>query len=167
MITVPEGALVLFVGVAGSGKSELAQRLFRPSEVVSSDVLRLALTDDETDQSENGAVFHIISRIVSVRLRRGHTTVVDATNLLPSARRPLLALALRHGRPALAIVLDYPAATVAARLAMRMRQVTPQVLERHELQLRSALSELSREGVTVARITDPDALVTVVRTSAC
>jgi len=155
---------VLLVGVAGSGKSELAKALFQPSEVISSDALRLALTDDETDQSENAAVFRIISRIVDVRLRRGHTTVVDATNLLASARRPLLALARLHRRPTLAVVVDYPAAMAAARLASRTREVTAEVLARHERQLRSAITELAGEGVTVTHLTDPDARVAVVRT---
>ena len=44
---------------------------------------------------------------------RGLLTVIDATNLQRSARKPLLALAARFGRPRVAVLFDVPLERVA------------------------------------------------------
>ena len=43
--------LVLLIGASGSGKSTFARKHFKPTEVVSSDVCRGIVSDDENDQA--------------------------------------------------------------------------------------------------------------------
>ncbi len=50
-ILIPNFALVVLVGVSGSGKSTFARTHFRPTEIISSDVCRGLVSDDENDQS--------------------------------------------------------------------------------------------------------------------
>ena len=107
-LPIPADALVLLVGIAASGKSTFAARHFLPTEVLSSDALRAVITDDPHAQAATEDAFDLLHRIVAMRLRRGRLTVVDATNVEDWARAKLLAVARRHRRPAVAIILDLP-----------------------------------------------------------
>jgi protein phosphatase len=114
-ITIPELSLVALVGVSGSGKSTFAARHFAPTEVLSSDFCRGLVSDDENDQAATEAAFEVLHFVAGKRLEAGRLTVIDATNVQPEARKPLVALAKRHHVLAVAIVLDVDEATCAAR----------------------------------------------------
>lgn len=146
------GTLVLLVGPAGSGKSTWAARQRPPTAIVSSDALRAAVSDDPTDQAANADAFRLLHTIVRARLVRGRTTVVDATNLTEGARRPLLSLAARCGRPAVAVVFDAPLDVCLARNAARPdRQVPEAIVRQHHAQLPAAIEGLRRAGVPLLR----------------
>lgn len=148
--TLAPGTLVLLVGPAGSGKSTWAAAHHRPTAIVSSDALRAAVADDPTDQDATGDAFRLLHAIVRARLKRGRTTVVDATNLTDGARRPLLALAARFERPAVAVVFDAPLEACLARNAARPgRRVPEAVVRLHHAQLPAAVAALRRAGVPV------------------
>jgi predicted kinase len=146
LLELPADALVLLVGAAGSGKSTWAAARFRASQVVSSDDLRARVSDDPTDQDATREAFAILHAIARARLRRGLLTVVDATNLLAASRRPLLELAVRHGRPMVAVVFDVPLTELLARNARRERVVPDAIVRRHHAQKREALVALPGEG---------------------
>jgi len=139
-IILPEPSLVVLIGAAGSGKSTFAARHFAPTEVLSSDRYRAILAGDEADQSVTKAAFARLHRDLTSRLLAGVLTVVDATNVEPSARRALLVRARTAGVPALAIVLDLPDTIVLARnAARRPRTVDESVIHRHLARLRRSL----------------------------
>lgn len=147
---MPPGALVLLVGPAGSGKSTFARRHFAPEEVLSSDAFRAVVSGDETDQSATVSAFRLLHRGVDERLARGLLTVVDATNVLHWARQPLLQLAARHGRPAVAIVFNVGLEqSLAWNEARPGRHVPRSVVRRHHRLLLRSLPHLAAEGVTV------------------
>ena len=148
-LTIADPSLVLLVGPAGSGKSTLAARQFAPDEILSSDALRAAVSGDEADQRASRAAFAILHREVSRRLETGRLTVVDATNLRPEHRRPLLARARAARVPVSAIVLDLPPDVVRARNAGRPRVVDPDVVTRHLDWMRETVDRdrLRAEGV--------------------
>lgn len=130
-LEIPDPSLVVLIGAAGSGKSTLAARLFASDEIVSSDALRAVVSGAEDDQTASRVAFRILHRTVDRRLAAGQLTVVDATNLAPAARRPLIHRARSLGYPAAAIVLDLDAETVRAQNAARSRIVDPDVVDRH------------------------------------
>ena len=137
-IALPEPSLVVLIGAAGSGKSTLARRLFEPDEILSSDAFRAVVSGDEADQGATRAAFALLHRELERRLAHGRTTVVDATNVTPFARRGLLDRAARHGIPAVAIALDLDPAIVLERNARRTGRVVP------EAAVRRHLAELAR-----------------------
>ena len=92
-IQIPKLSLVVLVGVSGSGKSTFARKHFLPTEVLSSDVCRGLVSDDENDQSATRDAFEVLHYVLAKRLARGLLTVVDATNVQKDARKPLVALA--------------------------------------------------------------------------
>lgn len=145
-IAIPPRALVLLVGPSSSGKSTFARRHFRPSEILSSDAFRQLVADDENDQRATRDAFQALHLVASARLRRGRLTVVDATNLLRSARAPLLRLAATRRRPVVAIVFDLPTAVVAHRNATRTdRHLPDRALDQQQRLLAGAMRELPAE----------------------
>ena len=131
IIELADPAVVVLIGAAGSGKSTVATRHFAPDEILSSDALRERITGDAAEQRVTGTVFRIIERSLDARSAAGQLTVVDATNVKPTDRRPWIAAARRHGLPAVAIVLALPRHVVHARNAARPRVVPPDVVDRH------------------------------------
>jgi predicted kinase len=156
-VSVPGDALVLLVGAAGSGKSTLAARHFRPDEILSSDAYRALLAGDPADQSVTDQAFDALHADLDRRLAAGQRTVVDATSVQGWARRRLLAVAARHRRPAVAIVLALPLEVSLARNAARAdRRVPASVVRRHDRQLRTALAGMPNEGfAAVVVLSDP------------
>ena len=146
-IRVPKLSLLVLVGASGCGKSTFAARLFHSTEVVSSDHCRALVSDDEDNQIATRDAFDVLHLIVAKRLARGRLTVVDATNVQRSSRRPLLKAAERHYVPAVAVVFDLPKEVCVARAAGRPgRDIGPDVVRAHVTQLRAALAALAEEG---------------------
>ena len=135
-LRIPDPSLVVLIGPAGAGKSTLARRLFAPDEILSSDALRAAIAGDEADQSASRAAFAVLHRMLARRMADRRLTVIDATNLAAAHRRPLLARAAAAGIPAVAIVVDLPAAVVTAQNGARPRVVGPAVIDKHLARLR-------------------------------
>ena len=92
-LSLPELSLVVLAGVSGSVKSTFARRCFLKTEVLSSDVCRGLVSDDENNRAATKEAFAVLHFIAAKRLAAGRLTVVDATNVQPEARRPLVALA--------------------------------------------------------------------------
>lgn len=148
-VELPEPCLVVLVGAAGVGKSTFAARWFDPSEILSSDALRGLVSGDEGDQSATRPAFAILHRELDRRLAAGATTVIDATNVTAFARRALVRRAAKHGRPAVAVVLDLDARLVRSRNATRAGRIVPEGAVRAQMRdLARGLrhGELEREG---------------------
>ena len=147
-LSLPADALVVLIGPSGAGKSTFAARHFATTQVLSSDALRAMVADDPNDQTATDAAFELLHAALGMRLARGHLTVVDATSVERWARERLLAEARRHGRPAVAIVLDLPLATCLERNAARTdRRLPPASIRRQHARMRASLDGLIDEGL--------------------
>jgi protein phosphatase len=92
-ISFPELSLILLVGPSGCGKSTFARKHFKSTEVLSSDFCRGLVSNDENDQSATKEAFELLHFILRKRLAAGHLTVIDATNVQPESRKPLVEIA--------------------------------------------------------------------------
>jgi predicted kinase len=157
-ISLPADALVVLIGVAGSGKSTFASTHFRTTQVLSSDAFRAMITDSTSAQGATDDAFDLLHRVLDLRLRRGRLTVVDATNVESWARDEVLAAARRHRRPAVAIVLDVPVDVALARNAARPSpRPPPAAIRRQARWLHDSLPTLTHEGfVAVHLLTSVD-----------
>ena len=157
-MVIPPDALVLLVGAAGSGKSTVAARLFPRSAVLSSDAYRAAVSGDATDQSVTKQAFRRLHATLERRMTAGELAVIDATNVQAWARRRLLAVAARHGRPAVCVVLAIPLEVSLARNAARTQGRVPSATVRlQDAFLRDSLPRLQDEGYArLVVLTDPD-----------
>jgi protein phosphatase len=146
-IDLPRLSLVVLVGVSGAGKSTFARRHFKPTEILTSDFCRALVSDDENDQTATGDAFEVLHFIAGRRLKRGLLTVVDATNVQPEARKPLVELARAHYVLPVAIVFDLPMSVLEERTRARTdRQLGGHVLRNQRSQLRRSLRDLRDEG---------------------
>ena len=146
-VSIPELSLVVLIGTSGSGKSTFARRHFKPTEVLSSDYFRGLVSDDENDQTISTPAFETLHFVAAKRLQLGRLVVVDATNVQPEARKPLVELARRHHVIPVAIVIDVPERLAHERNQTRAdRDFGPHVIRQQHSQLRRSLRNLQREG---------------------
>ena len=146
-LTLPELSLVVLVGVSGSGKSTFARKHFKATEILSSDYCRGLVSDDENSQAATTDAFDVLHFIARKRLAAGKLTVVDATNVQPEARKPLVQLARDFHCLPVALVLDVPERVAHARNQTRAdRNFGPHVIRQQAAQLHKSLRGLEREG---------------------
>ncbi|SFC35798.1 polynucleotide kinase-phosphatase [Streptomyces aidingensis] len=164
-LAIPDLSLVVLIGTTGSGKSTFARRHFRPTQVVSSDVCRGLVADDENDQSATPEAFDLLHYITGKRLAGGRLTVVDATNVQREARARLVALAREHDVLPVAVVLDVPEPVCRERNAARPDRagLPPHVLPRQRRELRRSLGALQREGFRHVHVLRGEAEVAAAR----
>jgi protein phosphatase len=166
-ITVPELSLVVLIGASGSGKSTLARRLFKPTEVLSSDTCRGWVSDDENSQEATNDAFDVLHYLARKRLARGLLTVVDATNVRAEDRRALVAIAREYHCLPCAIVVDTPEHVCQERNLQRAdRQFGVHVVRGQRAAMKREMRGLEREGfrhVFVLRTPEECAAATVVR----
>ena len=146
-IKVPKLSLVVLIGPSGSGKSTFARRHFKPTEILSSDFCRAMVSDDENDQAVTKDAFEVLRFVAGKRLALGRLTVIDATNVQPEARKPLVELARQYHCLPVAIVLDMPERVCQERNRDRPdREFGPHVVRNQSSQLRRSLRGLRKEG---------------------
>ncbi len=166
-IVIPDLSLVVLIGASGSGKSSFARAHFKATETLSSDFCRGLVSDDENDQAATKEAFDVLHYVAAKRLAAGRLTVVDATNVQPEARKPLVALAREYHCLPVAIVLDLPERVCQDRNASRPdRDFGPHVVRNHIKSLRQSLRGLEREGfrhVFVLRSVEEAQAATVTR----
>ncbi len=146
-ITFPELSLIILIGASGAGKSTFAQQHFKPTEILSSDYFRGLVSDDENNQEATKDAFEVLHYILAKRLAAGKLTVIDATNVQPESRKPLLNLAKQYHCFAVAIVFNLPEAVCHERNQQRPnRQFGSHVVRNHTRSLKKSLRNLKREG---------------------
>lgn len=146
-LEIPELSLVVLIGPSGTGKSTLAKRIFKPTEVLSSDACRAMVADNENDMTANQTAFEVLHYIAEKRLSIGKLTVIDATNVQADARKPLIALAREQDCLPVAIVLKLPEKICWERTRIRPDRDFPRhVLKRQFSQFRRSLRYLKKEG---------------------
>jgi protein phosphatase len=146
-ITIPELSLVVLIGPSGCGKSTFARKHFKATEVLSSDFCRGLVSDNENDQSATNDAFSVLHFIARKRLAAGRLTVIDATNVQPESRKPLVAMAREFHTIPVALVLNIPEKLCHERNRTRPdRDFGPHVVRNQSQQLRRSLRGLEKEG---------------------
>ncbi|MBO9731077.1 MAG: polynucleotide kinase-phosphatase [Chitinophaga sp.] len=167
-ISIPELSLVLLIGPSGAGKSTFARKFFKPTEIISSDVCRGLISDDENNQNVSADAFELVRFIAAKRLKLGLLTVIDATNVQPESRKHWVQLAREYHVLPVAIILNMPEEVCQERNDLRSdrnfgRHVIPQQIS----QLKRGLRNLREEGFRqVFELRSPDevaALETITR----
>ena len=143
---LPDPAVVVLVGAAGSGKSTWAAAHYRRAEIVSSDDLRGVVGSGPADLDASADAFDLLERIVAARVGRGLTTVIDTLGLDADRRRAWRAAARAAGLPAVAVVLDTPGDECRRRNAERDRPVPAPVLAEQVRRVAAARDDLAAEG---------------------
>jgi predicted kinase len=146
-----KGAVVLSIGLPGSGKSTWFKR--HNILPLSSDMVRILLFDDVTEQRYQDLVFSTLRSMLRARLlAKRPWNYVDATNLSPHERRSWVKLAHDFGYEAHAVFFDVPAEVCMERNQRRDRNVPEDVMRRMANKLRPPKFEEGFAKITVVRL---------------
>jgi predicted kinase len=147
----PKGAVVLSIGLPGSGKSTWFKR--HNILPLSSDMVRILLFDDVTEQRYQDLVFSTLRTMLRARLlARRPSNYLDATNLSAHERRSWIKLAHDFGYEAHAVFFDVPPEVCIERNHRRERNVPEDVMQRMANKLRPPKFEEGFAKITVVRL---------------
>ncbi|MEV4060349.1 LLM class flavin-dependent oxidoreductase [Nonomuraea dietziae] len=127
-IRLPSPCLIVLVGPSASGKSTWAATHFPADEIVSSDRLRAMVGEGEDDISASSDALALLETVVSRRIARRLTTVIDTLGLDAERRRHWRELARTQGMPCVAIAFDTPAAECRTRNRSRSKRIPAEAL---------------------------------------
>lgn len=127
-LRLPAPCVVVLAGPGAAGKSTWAAEHFSPDMIVSSDRLRAVVGAGEDDIAASGDAFALLEEIVTRRVTRGLTTVIDTTGTDAGRRDRWRGLARSHGLACVAVVFDTPAAQCRARNRARTHPVPADAL---------------------------------------
>lgn len=147
----PKGAVVLSIGLPGSGKSSW----FKRHNIIplSSDLIRGLLFDDPTEQRYQDLVFSSLRSLLRSRLIAGRPmNYIDATNLSPRERHSWIKMAREYGYEAHAVFFDVPAEVCIDRNRKRSRNVPDDVMQRMAQKLRPPKFEEGFAKIIVVRL---------------
>ena len=142
---------MLTIGLPGSGKTSWFRR--RAITPLSSDLLRMMLFDDITEQRYQDLVFSTLRYLLRARMiARMPWNYVDATNLSPRERRGWIKMAQEFGYEVHAVFFDVPIEVCTERNARRGRMVPEDVMQRMAGKLRPPTFEEGFSKITVVRV---------------
>jgi len=147
----PKGAVVLAIGLPGSGKSSW----FRRHNIIplSSDLVRGLLFDDATEQRFQDLVFSTLRYMLRMRMVAGRpTNYIDATNLSPKERHSWIKMARDFNYEAHAVFFDVPTEICMERNRKRSRNVPDEIMVRMAQKLRPPKFEEGLSKITIVRL---------------
>lgn len=127
--------LFIMVGISGSGKSTIAESLFKTLHIegkectlIQTDEIRKKICGNAEDQSKNYQVFQTAHREIETGLSNGFDIIFDATNLTSRDRLAPIQLGRKYGAKIIAIVVNTPLAVSLERNKNRTRKVPSEVI---------------------------------------
>ncbi|HET7213298.1 MAG TPA: AAA family ATPase [Terriglobia bacterium] len=146
IIRVLRPSVIVLCGPAGCGKSTFAVRHFRPTHVISSDLCRRLVCDDEADQRYHSQTFALLNFLIGQRLSINRLCVVDSTAVTQAARKCLLDLGRKYRVRTELYLFDIPLETCLERDRGRPRSVGPKVIEEQYRLFKQAQDLVRSEG---------------------
>ncbi|MBY0359655.1 MAG: AAA family ATPase [Candidatus Obscuribacterales bacterium] len=126
---MPDGGLVMLIGLPASGKSNLAQQMAALGfEHLCADLIRLEILGNEADQSQPGKINSIVRQRLESALAHNKRVVLDMANATRKTRRQWIEQARSHGKPIHLVVLDTPLDVCVRRNSQRSRVVPVEVI---------------------------------------
>ena len=156
---LPSPCVVVLIGPVASGKSTWAKQWFEPAQIISSDALRALVGESEHDLAASTDAFALLDDVVTRRLQRQLTTVIDTLGLDADQRRRWRDRAAAAGMPCVAVVFDTPARECRRRNSAREIAVRPDVVANQLRRWPDIRSDVASEPWHDIVTPDPVALV--------
>jgi predicted kinase len=129
--------LAVMTGISGSGKSTYANGLKTSlnAQLVETDSIRLELTGNAEDQSQNSKVFEIARKRVNDYLSQGKNTIIDATSLSVKDRKDWIEIGKNNNAEVRAYFIDTPVDVCKSQNNKRARKVPEWVIDKQASKL--------------------------------
>jgi predicted kinase len=143
--------LAVMIGISGSGKSTYANGLKTSlnAQLVETDAIRLELTGNAEDQSQNAKVFEIAKKRVNDYLAQGKNTIIDATSLSIKERKDWIDIGRANNAEVRAYFIDTPVSICKSQNNKRARKVPEWVIDRQASKLFAPTKIEGFDSVTV------------------
>ena len=146
IIRVLRPSVIVLCGPAGCGKSTFADRHFRPTHIISSDLCRRLVCDDETDQRYHSQTFALLNFLIGQRLSINRLCVVDSTAVTQGARKCLLDLGLKYRVRTELFLFDISLETCLERDRSRAHSFGPRIIEEQYRLFKQSQEAVRSEG---------------------
>ena len=129
--------LAVMIGISGSGKSTFSNGLKTSlnAEMVETDAIRVELTENIEDQTQNPRVFGVAKRRIDNILSQGKNAVIDATSVSVRDRKDWIDIARKNNAEVRAYFVDTPVDVAKQRNRRRERKVPEDVIDRQASRL--------------------------------
>lgn len=143
--------LAVMVGISGSGKSTYANGLKTSlnAQLVETDAIRLELTGNAEDQSQNGRVFAVAKKRVNDYLSQGKNTIIDATSLSVKERKDWVEIGKANNAEIRAYFIDTPVSDCKSQNNKRTRKVPEWVIDKQASKLYPPTKAEGFDSITV------------------
>lgn len=143
--------LAVMIGISGSGKSTYANGLKTSlnAQLVETDAIRLELTGNAEDQTQNGKVFDIAKKRINDILSQGKNAIIDATSLSIRDRKDWIDIAKKNNAEVRAYFIDTPVSVCKSQNNKRQRKVPEWVIDKQAAKLYSPTKAEGFDSVTV------------------
>jgi predicted kinase len=143
--------LAVMIGISGSGKSTYANGLKTSinAELVETDAIRLELTGNSEDQSQNARVFEIARKRINDILSQGKNAIIDATSLSIKERKDWIEIGKANNAEIRAYFIDTPVSICKSQNNKRQRKVPEWVIDRQAGKLFPPTKSEGFDSVTV------------------
>jgi alkanesulfonate monooxygenase SsuD/methylene tetrahydromethanopterin reductase-like flavin-dependent oxidoreductase (luciferase family)/predicted kinase len=145
-LNLPSPCVVVLAGPGAAGKSTWAAAHFPADTIVSSDQLRALVGSGEDDIAASADAFALLDEVVSKRIARQVTTVIDTLGLDTARRRTWLEQARQHGMACVVVAFDTPAAECRERNRGRAKRIPADALTAQLRLWRQVRALLPAEG---------------------
>lgn len=146
VLKLPAPCVVVLIGPSRTGKTTWAHTHFAPNQVVSSDALRAAVGIDDGDQTASAMAFTLLDQIVTERLSRGLTTVIDTTGLNRENRADWIDVAHGANLPIHAILFTSTFESVEPLNEMRTQPIPKAILRKQFAKMDLVMEGITNEG---------------------
>lgn len=142
--------LAIMIGISGSGKSTYANGLKTSlnAELVETDSIRIELTGNAEDQTQNSRVFGIAKRRIDDILSQGKNAIIDATNVSVRDRKDWIYIGKKNNAEVRAYFIDTPIDVCKTKNRKRDRKVPDEVIDRQASKLESPTKTEGFDSIT-------------------
>ena len=143
---IPSNAVILLIGVAGSGKTVLTKKAFRNKTlIVSSDECRKEISGNEKDQSVNVQAFELYYKKIEEGILQKKRVIADATNLERYSRKRIYEIAQKNNVPIYALMFNIPLNVIKKQNKIKGTNIPEYAIERMFDKMKKTYRQIRKE----------------------